>query len=428
MVIYNSAYSFYCNFCIHQEEFELYKLMNHWYSLSLVKRIIAGLIIGIILAVTVPDAAQPITIFGTLFVGALKAVAPILVFFLVASAISQHRKGQQTNMKSVIGLYLLGTFSAALVAVIMSFLFPVTLTLGSGVEDVTAPGGVVEVLKALLLNVVDNPIKALFNANYIGILSWALMLGFTLKNAAASTKLMLSNVSDALTEMVRIVIAFAPLGIMGLVFEVIATSGIGVLLGYGKLLAVLIGCMLFVALVVNPIIVYIYIRSNPFPLVFRCLRESGITAFFTRSSAANIPVNMTLCEDLGLDRDTYSVSIPLGATINMAGAAVTISVLTLAAVHTLGIPVDFGTALILSILAAISACGASGVAGGSLLLIPLAASLFGIPNDVAMQIVGVGFIIGVLQDSFETALNSSTDVLFTATAEFAERRKQGIKI
>ncbi|WP_423837395.1 serine/threonine transporter SstT [Trichococcus flocculiformis] len=405
----------------------MYKLMNHWYSLSLVKRIIAGLIIGIILAVTVPDAAQPITIFGTLFVGALKAVAPILVFFLVASAISQHRKGQQTNMKSVIGLYLLGTFSAALVAVIMSFLFPVTLTLGSGVEDIAAPGGVVEVLKALLLNVVDNPIKALYNANYIGILTWALMLGFTLKNAASSTKLMLSNVSDALTEMVRIVIAFAPLGIMGLVFDAIATSGIGALLGYGKLLAVLIGCMLFIALIINPLIVYVYIRSNPYPLVLRCLRESGITAFFTRSSAANIPVNMTLCEDLGLDRDTYSVSIPLGATINMAGAAVTISVLTLAAVNTLGIPIDFGTALILSILSAVSACGASGVAGGSLLLIPLAASLFGIPNDVAMQVVGVGFIIGVLQDSFETALNSSTDVLFTATAEFAKRRKEGNK-
>jgi serine/threonine transporter len=399
--------------------------MNHWYKLSLVKRIIAGLIIGIILAVTIPDIAKPITIFGALFVGALKAIAPMLVFFLVASAISQHKKGQQTNMKSVIVLYLLGTFLAALVAVIASFIFPVTLTLGAGAEDITAPGGVVEVLKALLLNVVDNPVKALYNANYIGILSWALMLGFTLKNAAASTKLMLSNVSDALTEMVRIVIAFAPLGIMGLVFDVIATSGIGVLLGYGKLLAVLIGCMLFVALVVNPIIVYIYIRSNPFPLVFRCLRESGITAFFTRSSAANIPVNMTLCEDLGLDRDTYSVSIPLGATINMAGAAVTISVLTLAAVNTLNIPVDFATAFILSILAAISACGASGVAGGSLLLIPLAASLFGIPNDVSMQIVGVGFIIGVLQDSFETALNSSTDVLFTSTAEFAKRRKEG---
>jgi serine/threonine transporter len=283
----------------------------------------------------------------------------------------------------------------------------------------------VEVLRTLLLNVVDNPIKALFNANYIGILAWALLLGLTLKNAAASTKLMMVNVSDALTEMVRIVISFAPLGIMGLVFDAIATSGIEALLGYGKLLAVLIGCMVFIALVVNPAIVFFYTRSNPFPLVFRCLRESGITAFFTRSSAANIPVNMELCENLGLDKDTYSVSIPLGATINMAGAAVTISVLTLAAVNTLGIPVDFGTALILSILAAVSACGASGVAGGSLLLIPLAASLFGIPNDVAMQVVGVGFIIGVLQDSFETALNSSTDVLFTATAEFAKRRKEG---
>lgn len=405
----------------------MYKLLNNWYKLSLVKRIIIGLIVGIILALLAPNAAKPVTIFGTLFVGALKAIAPMLVFFLVSSAISQHKKGQETNMKSVIVLYLMGTFLAALVAVIASFLFPVTLTLGAGAEDVAAPGGVVEVLKALLLNVVDNPVKALYNANYIGILSWALMLGFTLKNAAASTKLMLSNVSDALTKMVRIVIAFAPLGIMGLVFDVIATSGIGVLLSYGKLLAVLIGCMLFVALVVNPIIVYIYIRSNPFPLVFRCLRESGITAFFTRSSAANIPVNMTLCDDLGLDRDTYSVSIPLGATINMAGAAVTISVLTLAAVNTLGIQVDFATAFILSVLAAISACGASGVAGGSLLLIPLAASLFGIPNDVSMQIVGVGFIIGVLQDSFETALNSSTDVLFTATAEFAKRRKEGNK-
>jgi serine/threonine transporter len=402
----------------------LLTLHKQWNKLSLVKRIIIGLIVGIILALVAPEAAKPITIFGSLFVGALKGIAPILVFFLVSSAISQHKKGHETNMTSVIGLYLLGTFLAALVAVIVSFIFPVTLTLGAGVEDVAAPGGVVEVLKALLLNVVDNPVKALFNANYIGILAWALMLGMTLKNAAASTKLMMVNVSDALTEMVRIVINFAPLGIMGLVFDAIATSGIGALLSYGKLLAVLIGCMLFIALVVNPIIVYVYIRSNPYPLVFRCLRESGITAFFTRSSAANIPVNMALCEELGLDKDTYSVSIPLGATINMAGAAVTISVLSLAAVNTLGISVDFGTAFILSILATISACGASGVAGGSLLLIPLAVSLFGIPNDVAMQVVGVGFIIGVLQDSFETALNSSTDVLFTATAEFAKRRKE----
>lgn len=400
-------------------------LLNKWNQLSLVKQIIVGLIIGIILAVTIPDVAKPITIFGSLFVGALKGIAPILVFFLVTSAISQHKSGHQTNMKSIIFLYLLGTFLAAVVAVAASFVFPVTLTLAAGAKDVTPPGGVVQVLKALLMNVVDNPIKALFNANYIGILAWALVLGTALKNVPDTTKTMISNFSDALTLMVRWVIKFAPLGIMGLVFDSIATSGLGVLLSYGQLLAVLIGCMVFIALVVNPIIVYLNIRQNPYPLVFRCLRESGITAFFTRSSAANIPVNMTLCENLGLDKDTYSVSIPLGATINMAGASVTISVMTLAAVHTLGIQVDIGTALILSVLAAISACGASGVAGGSLLLIPLAASLFGISNDIAMQIVGVGFIVGVLQDSFETALNSSTDALFTASAEFAKWRKEG---
>ncbi len=403
-------------------------LLNKWNQLSLVKQIIIGLIIGIILAVTIPEAAKPITIFGSLFVGALKGIAPILVFFLVMSAISQHKSGHHTNMKSIIFLYLLGTFIAALVAVAASFMFPVTLTLAAGAENVTPPGGVVEVLKALLMNVVDNPVKALFNANYIGILAWALILGTALKNAPDSTKTMITNFSDALTQMVRWVIKLAPLGIMGLVFDSIATSGIGVLLGYGQLLAVLIGCMVFIALVVNPIIVYVNIRKNPYPLVLKCLRESGITAFFTRSSAANIPVNMTLCENLGLDKDTYSVSIPLGATINMAGAAVTITVMTLAAVNTLNIEVDMATALLLSLLAAVSACGASGVAGGSLLLIPLAASLFGIPNEVAMQVVGVGFIVGVLQDSFETALNSSTDALFTATAEFSKLRKEGKEI
>jgi serine/threonine transporter len=287
---------------------------------------------------------------------------------------------------------------------------------------------VTEVLKTLLMNIVDNPVRALTNANYIGILAWAVILGLALKNAKDSTKSMISNVSDALSQMVRWVISFAPLGIMGLVFESIATSGIESLLSYGQLLAVLVGTMVFIALVVNPMIVFITIRQNPYPLVFRCIRESGLTAFFTRSSAANIPVNMGLCERLGLDKDTYSVSIPLGATINMAGAAVTISVLTLAAVHTLGIQVDMGTAVILSVLAAVSACGASGVAGGSLLLIPLACSLFGIPNDVAMQVVGVGFIVGVIQDSCETALNSSTDVLFTAAADIAKRRKDGVAV
>ncbi len=398
-------------------------LMKKWNGLSLVKRIIIGLIIGIILAVTIPNVAKPLSIFGSLFVGALKAIAPILVLFLVTSAISQHKSGHETNMKTVIILYLLGTFFAGLVAVIGSFLFPVTLTLVAGVENITPPGGVVEVLKALLLNLVDNPVKALFNANYIGILAWAVILGFALKNAASSTKLIISNVSDALSQMVVWVINFAPLGIMGLVVDTIVTSGIASLLSYGKLLLLLLGSMVFVALVVNPIMVYVAIRQNPYPLVFKCLKESGITAFFTRSSAANIPVNMSLCEELGLDKDTYSVSIPLGATINMAGAAITISVLTLAAVHTLGIQVDIGTAIILSVLSAVSACGASGVAGGSLLLVPLACSLFGVPSDIAMQVVGVGFIVGVIQDSAETALNSSTDALFTATAEFSKWRK-----
>ncbi|WP_409275164.1 serine/threonine transporter SstT [Neobacillus sp. SCS-31] len=403
-------------------------LFKKWNQLSLVKQIIIGLVVGIILAVAIPSAAKPLVILGSLFVGALKAIAPILVLFLVMAAIAQHKSGQQTNMKSIIVLYLLGTFLAGLIAVIVSFIFPVGLTLAEGAEDLAAPGGVVEVLKSLLLNVVDNPVKAIFNANYIGILAWAIVLGIALRNAPDTTKTLISNFSDAITKVVTWVIKLAPLGIMGLVIESITTSGLESLLSYGKLLAVLIGCMLFVAFIVNPLIVYFTARMNPYPLVFQVVRESGITAFFTRSSAANIPVNMRLCEKLGLDKDTYSVSIPLGATVNMAGAAVTISVLTLAAVHTLGIQVDIPTAIILSVVAAICACGASGVAGGSLLLIPLAASLFGIPNDIAMQIVGVGFIIGVLQDSFETALNSSTDVLFTAAAEYRERRKEGKSI
>ena len=418
----------YCPFSYTNRGMTMKNLMKKWNQVSLVKQIIVGLIIGIILAVTVPEVAKPVVILGSLFVGALKAIAPVLVLFLVMSAIAQHKSGHQTNMKSIIGLYLLGTFLAGLIAVIVSFVFPVSLTLAKGAEDLAAPGGVTEVLKTLLLNVVDNPVKAIFNANYIGILAWAVVLGMALRNAPDTTKTMISNISDAISKMVTWVIKFAPLGIMGLVIDSITTNGIESLLSYGKLLAVLIGCMLFVALVVNPIIVFTAIRQNPFPLVFKCLKESGITAFFTRSSAANIPVNMRLCEKLVLDKDTYSVSIPLGATINMAGAAVTISVLTLAAVHTLDITVDIPTAIILSVLSAVCACGASGVAGGSLLLIPLACSLFGIPNDVAMQVVGVGFIIGVLQDSFETALNSSTDVLFTATAEFKKWRKEGKKI
>ncbi|AYC28430.1 serine/threonine transporter SstT [Paenisporosarcina cavernae] len=404
------------------------RLLSKWNSISLVKQIVLGLIIGIVLAVTIPDIAKPVALFGTLFVGALKAVAPILVLFLVISAIAQHKQGQKTNMKTIIGLYFVGTFVAALVAVVVSFLFPVSLTLTEGAEELVAPGGVVEVLKNLLLNVVDNPVHALMNANYIGILAWAVLIGLALKHAAETTKTGIANIADAISTIVTWIIKFAPLGILGLVFESITANGLESLLGYGKLLLVLLGCMVIIALVVNPLIVYLFIRQNPYPLVVKCLKDSGITAFFTRSSAANIPVNMKICEELGLHKDSYSVSIPLGATINMAGAAVTISVMTLAAVHTLDIQVDFATAIILSVLAAVSAAGASGVAGGSLLLIPLAASLFGIPNDIAMQIVAVGFIIGVLQDSFETALNSSTDVLFTAAAEFREWRKDGKKI
>ncbi|MCL6605303.1 MAG: serine/threonine transporter SstT [Paenibacillus sp.] len=402
-------------------------LMLKWNKVSLVQRIFVGIIVGIILALTIPNASG-ITIFGSLFVSALKAVAPVLVLLIVMSAISKHRQGQQTNMKSILVLYGLSTFLAGLIAVIASFIFPVSLSLVTGASDLTPPDGIVDVLKTLLFQVVDNPVNALMKANYIGILTWAIVLGIALRNANDSTKDALSNFSDAVSHIVRWVISLAPLGIMGLVFDSITANGLESLLDYGKLLLVLIGCMLFMALVVNPLIVYVNIRRNPYPLVFHCLKESGITAFFTRSSAANIPINMRLCEEMELDTDTYSVSIPLGATINMAGAAVTISVLTLAAVNTVGIEVDFGMALMLSVLSAVAAAGASGVAGGSLLLIPLACSLFGISNDVAIQVVGVGFIIGVLQDSFETALNSSSDLLFTATAEYAKKRKEGKEV
>ena len=400
------------------------ELFKKWNRLSLVQQIVIGLIIGIVLALTAPDKLSGITIFGDLFVGALKAVAPVLVFFLVMSAISQHKTGQKTNMKRILVLYLLGTFLAGTIAVVVSFIFPTQLALAEGASDVAPPEGIAEVLRTLVFNVVSNPINALLNANYIGILTWAILLGIALRHASENTKNFLSDISEAVSQVVRWVIRFAPLGVMGLVFNSIATSGLSTLLDYGKLILVLVGTMFFDALVINPIIVYCNTKENPYPLVLKCLKDSGITAFFTRSSAANIPVNMRLCDELGLDKDTYSISIPLGATINMGGAAITISILTLAAAHTLGIAVDIPTAIILCVLSAISACGASGVAGGSLLLIPLACSLFGIPNDLAMQVVGVGFIVGVIQDSCETALNSSTDVLFTAAADYAEKRKR----
>lgn len=400
------------------------ELFKAWNKLSLVVQIAIGLVIGIILALTVPTKVAGITIFGTLFVGALKGVAPVLVFFLVMSAISQHKTGQKTNMKSIIALYLVGTFAAACIAVIASFIFPLTLTLTEGVSDITPPSGISEVLKTLVFNMVKNPVDALLNANYIGILVWAILLGIALRHAAEGTKEMISNFADAVSQVVRWVIRFAPLGVMGLVFDAIATNGIEALERYAGLIVLLVAVMAIDALIVNPIIVFVLTRQNPYPLVFKCLKDSGITAFFTRSSAANIPVNMRLCEELGLDKDTYSISIPLGATINMGGAAITISVLALAAANTLSISVDIPTAIILCVLSALSACGASGVAGGSLLLIPLACSLFGIPGDLAMQVVGVGFIIGVIQDSCETALNSSTDVLFTAAADIAVKRKK----
>lgn len=398
-----------------------------WNRLSLVKQIIIGLVIGIVLALVAPQQLSGITILGDIFTRALKGVAPVLVFFLVMFAICQHKSGQKTNMKRILVLYLLGTFLAGTLAVIVSFIFPVELTLAVGAGDVTPPEGITEVLKTLIFNVVANPVDALLNANYIGILAWAIILGIALRGASDTTKNFLGEVSDAISTVVRWVIKLAPLGVMGLVFNSIATTGLSALKEYAMLIAVLVGTMAIDALIINPIIVYANTRKNPYPLVLKCLKDSGITAFFTRSSAANIPVNMKLCEELGLNKDTYSISIPLGATINMGGAAITISILTLAATNTLGIEVDVLTAVLLCVLSAISACGASGVAGGSLLLIPLACSLFGIPNDIAMQVVGVGFIVGVIQDSCETAINSSTDVLFTATAELAEKRRNGGK-
>lgn len=393
------------------------RFISTWNRTSLIKRIAIGVVIGAVLGLLIPKVTV-IGLLGDMFVGGLKAIAPLLVFALVANALSQTREGQQSNMKTVIVLYLFGTFAAALTAVISHYIFPISLKLGAAAATkASAPQGVGEVFKDLLLKMVDNPINALAQANYIGVLVWAVVFGFAMRTASQHTKELLNTLAEVTSQIVRWIINLAPFGILGLVFNTISENGIGVLADYGVLILVLVGTMAFVALVVNPAISFVMMGKNPFPLVFRCLKDSGITAFFTRSSAANIPVNLQLCEDLGLNPDTYSVSIPLGSTINMAGAAVTINVLTLAAVTTLGIEVDFATALILSAVSAISACGASGIAGGSLLLVPVACSLFGISNDLAMQVVGVGFIVGVIQDSCETALNSSTDVLFTAVAE-----------
>ena len=404
-------------------------LIKKWNSISLIKRIICGLIIGLVLGLVVPQASV-ISILGTMFVGALKGIAPLLVFFLVMSALCHMKSGQKTNLKFIIILYMVGNLVSAFVAVIACRLFPVTLTFTdtASATDITPPSGIAEVLTNLLNNLVKNPVDSIVNANYIGILFWAVIFGIALKHANKGTKDALENISDATATAVQWIINCAPFGIMGLIFSTISEQGLDALLSYGKLILVLVGSMAVVIFIINPVIVFIFTKQNPFPLVFTCLKGSFITAFFTRSSAANIPVNMKACEEMGLDRDTYSVTIPLGATINMDGAAITITVMTMATAFTLGIHVDIPTAIILSLLAALSACGASGVAGGSLLLIPMACSLFGISDNISMQVVAVGFIIGVIQDSVETALNSSSDLLLSASAEFRQWRLEGKEI
>ena len=402
------------------------KIVKKYNETSLVLRIVIGMIIGVALALLVPNATG-IGLFGTVFVGALKAIAPILVFVLVTSALAQSKEKMGKQFGTVIVLYLISTFMAAVVAVIASYIFPVAITLKDAATD-AAPESFASIFEGLLGKIVSNPIASMAEANYLGILFWAIILGLMLKKSGETTKKFLADCSDAVTGAVRFVISLAPFGIMGLVFSAVSQNGLIIFTEYGKLLLILVGCMLVSALVVNPIMATIIMHKNPYPLVFKCLKESGITAFFTRSSAANIPVNMSLCESLGLDREFYSVSIPLGATVNMAGAAVTITVMTLAAVHTVGMDVPVPLAILLSVMAALGACGASGVAGGSLLLIPMACSLFGISNDIAMQVVGVGFVIGVIQDSVETGVNSSSDALFTAVAEFGQWRKQGKEI
>ena len=404
------------------------KLWNKWTEIALVKRILVGLVLGAILGLTVPGATG-ISILGDVFVSALKAIAPLLVFFLVISSLCNAGNSHGGVIKTVIILYMFSTVLAAVIAVFTSMAFPAKLTLATAAAtDTAAPQGIAEVLNNLLLNVVANPVSSLVNANYVGILTWAILLGLAFRAANDMTKNILNDIANGTSTVVSWIINMAPFGIFGLVFNTVSTNGLEIFTTYGKLLALLVGCMLFIYFVTNPLLVYWCIRKNPYPLIFHCLKRSALTAFFTRSSAANIPVNMKVCEEMGLDRDTYSVTIPLGATINMDGAAITITVMTMATAFTLGIHVDIPTAIILSLLAALSACGASGVAGGSLLLIPMACSLFGISDDISMQVVAVGFIIGVIQDSVETALNSSSDLLLSASAEFRQWRLEGKEI
>ncbi len=403
------------------------KIVKFYVKTPLILRIAIGLVIGICLGLFLPSATF-VSIFGEVFVGALKAIAPVLVFVLVIASLAKAGQGIGGRFKSVIFFYILSTFLAATVAVVLTFVFPVTIPLGEAV-DKTAPTGLGEVFRTLLTNMVQNPITAIMNGNYVGILTWAVIFGLAVRKLASdTTKNVLSDISDGVSKVVGWVIQLAPFGIMGLVFSSVSEYGLEIFTDYGKLLLVLVGAMLGVALIVDPLIVGIALRRNPYPLVFRCFKESGVTAFFTRSSAANIPVNMSLCDKLGLDKEYYSVAIPLGATINMDGAAITITVMSLAAAFSQGIEVNILLAILLSFVATLGACGASGVAGGSLLLIPMACSLLGVGQDVAMQMVGVGFIVGVVQDSLETAINSSGDVLFCATAEYRDRMKKGEKI
>ena len=409
------------------------RLFHFLFQGNLVKRIAVGLVLGILVASVNEsvknssgiDLASSFGVLGQIFVKALRAVAPILIFFLVMAALANKKVGSKSNMKEIVMLYLLGTFLAAVAAVIASMAFPSDVALAVKEDASSAPQSVGQVMLALVLNVVDNPLNAIFKANFIGVLAWSIGLGLALRHASDATKQVVSDFAEGISKIVHVIISFAPFGVFGLVAETLSDKGLVALEGYIHLLVVLIGTMLFTAFVLNPILVYWKIRRNPYPLVWTCVRESGVTAFFTRSSAANIPVNIELAKRLNLDEETYSVAIPLGANINMAGAAITITVLTLAAVHTLGIEVSFVSAVLLSVVASLCACGASGVAGGSLLLIPLACSLFGITDDIAAQMIGVGFVIGILQDSTETALNSSTDVLFTAAVCMEEERKNG---
>ena len=400
------------------------KFFGFYTKTPLILRIAIGLVIGICLGLWVPEAGF-VTVFGDIFVGALKAIAPILVSVLVVASLASAGKGLGNRFKSVIFFYMLSTFLAAVIAVVLSFIFRTTIPLAQAVEQ-TAPTGLGEVFRTLMGNMVMNPVSALINANYVGILTWSIILGLALRIVAGEkTKEVLTDISNAVSRSVAWVIQLAPFGIMGLVYSSVSEYGLEIFTDYGKVLAVLVGCMILMALVIDPLIVALALKKNPYPLVFKCFKESGVTAFFTRSSAANIPVNMNLCEKLGLDKEYYSVSIPLGATINMDGAAITITVMSLAAAFSQGIEVNIFLAILLSFVATLGACGASGVAGGSLLLIPMACSLLGVGQDIAMQVVGVGFIIGVIQDSLETAINSSGDVIFCATAEFREWQKQG---